>query len=146
MTFTRSLFKRAAATAAAAVLAGFAGLGGQALAQEAPPVENNDALGQFGACMAGEGTADLLIIMDESASLSEEEYGATDADDLRVSAAKDFVSELARTSEETGSDIRVRTAGFGTDYYDSPDGVSGNTKNPDDYDEGMSQEMLSYGG
>ncbi|AGS33965.1 hypothetical protein B841_02410 [Corynebacterium maris DSM 45190] len=146
MTFTRSLFKRAAATAAAAVLAGFAGLGGQALAQEAPPVENNDALGQFGACMAGEGTADLLIIMDESASLSEEEYGATDADDLRVSAAKDFVSELARTSEETGSDIRVRTAGFGTDYYDSPDGVSGNIKNPDDYDEGMSQEMLSYGG
>lgn len=141
-TTVRRVLNRAAAAVTAVILFGFAGVSGAAAQDRG---ENDEALGQFAACVAGEGSADLLLVMDESASLSEEEFGATDTGDLRVSAAKDFVSEMGRTAEETGAEIRVRTAGFGTDYYDSPDGRSGNAKNPDNYDGDIPRDLQAYG-
>ncbi|QDZ43198.1 vWA domain-containing protein [Corynebacterium sp. sy039] len=101
------------------------GLGSaSAQAQQAPqaqPAEQQEssAMSDFAACMAGSQRGDLLIVMDQSASLVDEFDGipATDPKALRVDAASDFVKELARYGQETGVDIRVRTAGFGEGYY-----------------------------
>lgn len=88
--------------------------------QESPATATEpNALSDFAACMAGSGTADLLVVMDQSGSLVQEvgDNPATDPEHLRVDAAQDFTTELARYGEESGVDIRVRTAGFGAGFH-----------------------------
>ncbi|AIT62205.1 vWA domain-containing protein [Corynebacterium doosanense] len=115
MTFTRQPGKKLFAAVGALLVLGTGSAFGvpQAQAQlPAPPPSENNALNDFAGCMAGEKTADVLLVLDQSGSLKE-----SDPDGLRVGAAQDFVGELARYGENAGVDIRVRTAGFGTSYY-----------------------------
>lgn len=122
-TRTTRWWTRTVAAVAAVVLAlsGPAALAQPALDPAPAPEQGqeNQALAEFAGCMAGAGGAHLLIVMDQSGSLVEDigDNPATDPEHRRVDAAQDFVSELARYGEETGADIRVRTAGFGEAYY-----------------------------
>ncbi|PZE34189.1 hypothetical protein DEJ21_13825 [Curtobacterium sp. MCSS17_006] len=71
------------------------------------------AVTDFGGCIAGGGSGDLLLLMDDSGSLKQ-----SDADDDRVQAAQYLVRQLGRFADQTGSDIAVRVARFSTNYAD----------------------------
>lgn len=71
------------------------------------------AVTDFGGCIAGGGSGDLLLLMDDSGSLKQ-----SDPDDDRVQAAQYLVRQLGRFADQTGSDIGVRVARFSTNYAD----------------------------
>ena len=140
---------RALALSAAVTIAGFGGSLG-AVAQDAPPPPEAPAapeapeaqpeespegigsesslsevsqknLSDFGSCIASEKSADLLFVLDQSASLvGYEGSQPTDADAFRVDATGDIVKQLAHLGEDNGADINVKLAGFGSDYYSDP--------------------------
>lgn len=116
MTLTRQPGKTWLAAAGTLLILGAGAAFGIPEAQAQAPAENN-ALNDFAGCMAGEKTADVLLVLDQSGSLKE-----SDPDGLRVGAAQDFVGELARYGDDAGVDIRVRAAGFGTSYYGEESG------------------------
>lgn len=73
----------------------------------------------FSACVSREQSADVLILMDQSASLSQgyqgsdgQQHEATDPEDRRLSAAEDVVDQLRSYSEDSGVEINVAVAGF----------------------------------
>jgi hypothetical protein len=72
------------------------------------------AIDRLGACMAGGGRADVLLVLDTSASLSEGSHGhpATDPGDVRVKAARFFVDQLAQSVKGTKARVDVALAGF----------------------------------
>lgn len=75
------------------------------------------ALADFGACIAGSGGADLVLVIDESGSLSDSDnWKGTDPEGMRVDAANDFVAQLANYSQDTGAKFNLRLAGFADDY------------------------------
>ncbi|WP_297005326.1 VWA domain-containing protein [uncultured Corynebacterium sp.] len=144
-TSRRRGMRLAAALGTGALLAGAALVGTPAgFAQAAPPTDNNSILnpaGQrnldnLGACIAGSGTADILIIMDESASLRKETNGnpATDPDGLRADAAKYLVSQLGRHANDLNATINVKLAGFGTSYESNTSTYGGWVNVKDDPD------------
>lgn len=140
-------FTRVLALSAAMAIAGFGGSLG-AVAQDAPPPppeapeapeaqpeERPEGIGSesslsevsqknlsdFGSCIASEKSADLLFVLDQSASLvGYEGSQPTDADAFRVDATADIVKQLAHLGEDNGADINVKLAGFGSDYYSDP--------------------------
>ena len=63
---------------------------------------------RFGACLAGGGEADLLIIMDESGSLLD-----TDPQAARVTSANYFLGTLAGYTDRTKASFSVSAIGFG---------------------------------
>lgn len=71
------------------------------------------AVSDFGGCIAGGGSGDLLLLMDDSGSLKQ-----SDPDDDRVQAAQYLVRQLGRFADQTGSDIGVRVARFSSSYAD----------------------------
>ena len=78
-------------------------------------------LSDFGSCIASEKSADLLLVLDQSASLvGYEGSKPTDADFFRVDATSDIVKQLASLGEDNGADINVKLAGFGSEYYSDP--------------------------
>lgn len=78
-------------------------------------------LSDFGSCIASEKSADLLFVLDQSASLVGYEGSTpTDADFFRVDATTDIVKQLANLGEDNGADINVKLAGFGSEYYSDP--------------------------
>ena len=78
-------------------------------------------LSDFGSCIASEKSADLLFVLDQSASLvGYEGSKPTDADFFRVDATADIVKQLANLGEDNGADINVKLAGFGSEYYSDP--------------------------
>ncbi|HJG44256.1 vWA domain-containing protein [Corynebacterium phoceense] len=106
--------------AAALACVGFLAVGPWAgVASAQAPDQAPHGMSEFAACMAGSGSADLLVIMDQSASLvdSFNNQPATDPEHLRIEAASDFVRELSRWAGDYDVDLRVRTAGFGEGFY-----------------------------
>ncbi len=67
----------------------------------------------FGKCVGGEGRASVLILMDQSQSLR-----ATDAQNLRASAAKDFAEQLKEFAQDTQTDVSLAVAGFDGRYHE----------------------------
>ncbi|MEI2786565.1 MAG: vWA domain-containing protein [Candidatus Nanopelagicales bacterium] len=71
----------------------------------------NDQLGDFvesfSQCASGSGSADVLILLDESASLRE-----SDPSNLRAPAAVDFVEQMQEFAADSEADITVQVAGF----------------------------------
>jgi len=76
----------------------------------------DDAAQQLGACLAGGGQGDLLIVMDTSASLRE-----SDPEDQRVEAAGYLLKQLASFVHQTDASIDVAIAGFANDFDVSQD-------------------------
>lgn len=73
----------------------------------------------FSACVSREQSADVLILLDQSASLSQgyqsadgRQHDATDPEDRRVPAAEDVVDQLRSYAEDTGVEVNVAVAGF----------------------------------
>ncbi|MGO2426401.1 vWA domain-containing protein [Corynebacterium flavescens] len=149
------VFTRLLAVASTVALAGMASSLG-ALAQEDPgippeqapapePAGNTAApqsslselsqknLSEFGSCIASSKSADLLFVLDQSASLVGYQGSTpTDAESFRVDATRDIATQLAHLGADSGASINVKLAGFGSEYYsDSADygewvDVSGN--------------------
>lgn len=71
--------------------------------ETAPPAES-----AFGACIAGGGSADLLLLVDESSSLI-----TSDPDLARVTSASYFVTELTSSTVEAALDVSVELRVFG---------------------------------
>lgn len=81
-----------------------------ATAEPAAPAVVTQTAG-FDACIAGGGTADVLLLIDESSSLTQ-----TDPQAARVTSARYFVDQLRRFSTRTGRSVEVQVAGFGDRY------------------------------
>lgn len=80
------------------------------------PASADDAVQRLGACLAGGGQGDLLIVMDASASLRE-----SDPDNHRVEAAGYLLEQLATFVDQTDASIDVALAGFAHDFEVSQD-------------------------
>ncbi|NQX12319.1 VWA domain-containing protein [Microbacteriaceae bacterium VKM Ac-2855] len=82
-----------------------------ALPAVASAAEGDTALGGFGACIAGGGSADVLLLVDESSSLltSDPELG-------RVTSATYFVNQLADFATDVGTPVDVQLSVFGDGY------------------------------
>lgn len=78
----------------------------------AAPMAVPGAPADFGACMRGGGQADLLLLVDESSSLLE-----NDPAQARVSSAGYFVEQLAKSAGSDGAaiDIRIDVFAHGTE-------------------------------
>ena len=137
----------AAALGTAALLAGTTFLGVPATAQPADTGTGLSATGQksiddLGACLSGSKSADILVIMDESASLKEETEGgpATDPRNIREDAAKNLVTLLGRHAEDLNADINVKLAGFG-DGYRADSGTYGSWTNVREDADGLDRQL-----
>jgi hypothetical protein len=85
----------------------------QALAQ---PPAGGSAAGDFGSCLSGQHTGDLLVLLDESSSLV-----ANDPDDARVTAARYLLTGLQGSLARSGVSLDVAVAGFSADYRPAVD-------------------------
>lgn len=98
--------------AAALAVLGLVALGAAPAAHAtAPDTANNEALQRVGACIAGGGEGDVLLLIDTSGSLQQ-----TDPTNARVSAAKYLVSQLNNFSATNKTPIDVAVAGFAATY------------------------------
>lgn len=73
-------------------------------------------------CIENKKKADLIFVLDESASLRG--HGgkpATDPNNIRVPAVQDLVTQLGKSAQETNADINVKLSGFGKGYRSQPD-------------------------
>lgn len=86
------------------------GLSPQVQAQE-PPAPQSGGMAKFGACLAGQGHGSLVLLMDQSGSLT-----STDPDKSRVVSAKYLAERLNDFSKRTGFTLDVRVAGFADVY------------------------------
>jgi hypothetical protein len=81
-----------------------------------------DALARFGTCLnTTGGRGDLLILIDESASLSggQSNHPASDPDDIRVIAGNLMLDQLSAAAERNAWDgLQVAIAGFSSDYVE----------------------------
>ncbi|MDN6676192.1 vWA domain-containing protein [Corynebacterium variabile] len=122
----------ASALGTGALLAGSAFVGTPAaFAQDAPTApdaaENSGTseagqanINELGSCIAATKTADILLILDQSASLKGfDGKPPTDPDNIRVDATRDLVKQLGTHAEDLGADINVKLAGFGEGYHNS---------------------------
>lgn len=103
------------ATASVAAVTTTTTAGASATSVPAPrtalPTEPTAATEDFGACVAGGGTADVILLVDESSSLLSSDPGLA-----RVTAATYFVNELARFSTAGDRAINVQLSVFGDSY------------------------------
>lgn len=80
----------------------------------AATVKDSDAaVTDFGGCIAGGGTGDLLLLIDDSGSLKQ-----SDPDDDRVKAAQYLVRQLGRFAEQSSAQVDIRVSRFSTSYSD----------------------------
>lgn len=98
-------------TALSLTLLLFAGLPAIPSAVAAEEESEQTALADFGACLSGEGSGSLLILMDQSGSLRK-----TDPDKGRVQAAHYLISRLTAFTASSGIALDVRVVGFAADY------------------------------
>ncbi|WP_417288078.1 vWA domain-containing protein [Corynebacterium variabile] len=121
----------AAALGTGALLAGSAFVGTPAaFAQDAPAPEEDpgrENIANFGSCIDASKSANVLLILDQSASLqgfdpNTKEFDAslaTDPDKFRVEMARDITHQFQQLATDHDADINVKLAGFGEEYYDS---------------------------
>ncbi len=98
-----------------------AGLGCLAASAAAPSA----GIGNFGACMNGQRSADVLMLIDESGSLRQSDPQAT-----RVDAAQYLVRQWATLGEQSGVKIAVQTMGFSATTSDASGWLSTSTQLP----------------
>ncbi|CUU66615.1 vWA domain-containing protein [Corynebacterium variabile] len=120
----------AAALGSGALLAGAALVGAPAaLAQDAPQdtpqgtgisPDGQESINELGSCIAATKSADILLILDQSASLKGfDGKPPTDPDNIRVDATRDLVKQLGTHAEDLGANINVKLAGFGEGYHNA---------------------------
>ncbi len=109
--------------AMAAAVPGIPLAAAQAPATDATSATARENLAEFGACLSTEKKADILFVLDESASLRGPE--ATDPDNLRVDATKDLIEQLGVQARDLDADINVKLAAFGEGYRSDPDTYGG---------------------
>lgn len=98
--------------AAAALALPMAGvLATPALAADEPSTRPLTMVDDFRACIAGGGATDMLLLVDESASL-----GSRDPNNGRVSAADYLVKQLAGFTDGAESEVNVSISVFAQDY------------------------------
>jgi von Willebrand factor type A domain len=91
-------------------------LAGLAMALLAPTSQagsENPAVESYGSCLLGRKEGDLLLLIDESASLEK-----TDPDAARVAAARYFVDQMADLGERLSIDLSVNIAAFSDNYHE----------------------------
>ncbi|MDT4994075.1 MAG: hypothetical protein QOH97_3967 [Actinoplanes sp.] len=94
-----------------------------ALALAAPATaDDHPAVRQFGACLAAQKTGELLLLMDQSASLK-----TTDPTGIRASAASYLLGQLAGSMAATNVTLDVAIAGFDVGYRSYVDWTKLNT-------------------
>lgn len=113
--------KRFFAAAAVALMAGFM----SAPIAMAAPAEVSEVgaknLERLNSCIATKKNADLLLVMDESASLKGHDgKAASDPNNVRVAAASDLITHLGQSAQDSGAAINVKLAGFGESYRSDP--------------------------
>ncbi len=69
------------------------------------------AVDRFGACVAAQKAGRILLLIDESGSLTD-----TDPDAARVTAAKYLVDQLTRFAVNSGAAVDIAVAGFSSDF------------------------------
>ena len=75
--------------------------------------DTDAAVREYGACLNGQKRSDLLILIDESGSLTE-----TDPDGARVTAARYLINQLNDLARRLSVDFSVSVAGFSDDYHE----------------------------
>lgn len=80
----------------------------------APSVAKDGGSGadRFGGCLAAQKSGQLLLMIDESGSLT-----ATDPQNNRVTAAKYLARKLSQFSADSGISLEIAVAGFSDDYH-----------------------------
>ncbi|PZU02214.1 MAG: hypothetical protein DI630_09325 [Gordonia sp. (in: high G+C Gram-positive bacteria)] len=73
--------------------------------------DGGDGANRFGACLAAQRSGQMLLMIDESASLQ-----TSDPDAARVTAAKYLTEQLARFAADSGVQIEVAVSGFSDQY------------------------------
>lgn len=96
------------AVAAAAVALCLLGSGTAAAAAPRTP---DPAVASYGACLRGQHTGDLLLLIDESGSLQ-----STDKENARISAATYLLNQLGALTGRAKIDLDVAVAGFADTY------------------------------
>ena len=90
------------------------GLGDTPAVAETPAQSGSQ---RFAACLNAGRSGDLLVLMDESASLRvATDLPASDPDDVRVPATQMMLQRLASSADQAGIDLSVSLASFGTRY------------------------------
>ncbi|GAA1471538.1 VWA domain-containing protein [Corynebacterium felinum] len=115
------LFHRGVAAAAAFASVAAVNSAALVLAQEtdlSPIAEQN--LSRLSSCISNKKQADLLFVIDESASLRGHNGPATDPENVRVAAAQDLIQQLGKVANNSNADINVKLAGFGEKYSSDP--------------------------
>lgn len=79
-------------------------------APEGPP-QGSSPLADFGACLSGMQKGSIILLMDQSGSLSD-----NDPEQARVQAGQFLVEQLADFAESSGYAIDARVAGFAASY------------------------------
>ena len=85
---------------------------------------SENPLGQLGACMANNDELDVLLLMDETNSLTNlwndgkkvEGKPGADPENFRIPAAQDFAKVLLQKSQDQKLNTNIKIAGFGTTY------------------------------
>ncbi|WIM67610.1 vWA domain-containing protein [Corynebacterium breve] len=85
-------------------------------------MQRENALAQFGSCVANTKNADVMVVLDESGSLRGGGGGEpTDPENIRVDSALDLVSQLSLMATDLDADVNVKLAGFGEGYRSDPE-------------------------
>lgn len=79
-------------------------------------------LSAFGACLSGKGEGALVLLMDQSGSLRQ-----SDPEKARVKASKYLAQRLAAFADSSKVTLKVRVAGFASDYHALGDWVTINS-------------------
>ncbi|AGP29784.1 vWA domain-containing protein [Corynebacterium terpenotabidum] len=123
MTSTQSRVGRiASALGTTVLLAGAALLGASPAAAQTTGIseDGQNNINALGSCIAATKSANILLILDQSASLKGfDDKTATDPDNVRVDATRDLVQQLSTHATDLGADINVKLAGFGEGYHNA---------------------------
>jgi hypothetical protein len=74
--------------------------------------DKQSAIDNYGGCLVAQHQGDLLLLIDESASMKQ-----TDPHNARVSAAQYLINQLGRFSARDKVNLDVQVAGFSTGYH-----------------------------
>jgi hypothetical protein len=113
-----------------------------ALALAAPATaDGHPAVRQFGACLAAQKTGELLLLMDQSASLK-----TTDPTGIRASAASYLLGQLAGSTAATNVTLDVAIAGFDVGYRSYVDWTKLNTSSVERLQQSVDSFRSRHGG
>ena len=84
--------------------------------------QSSGPLSPFGACLSGKGEGSLVLLMDQSGSLRQ-----SDPEKARVKASQYLAQRLAAFADSSKATLKVRVAGFASDYHALGDWVTINS-------------------